>query len=110
MRRSLVLAIKVARTTDAGGWQLGGKTGAGFLTRFDGRGYVGSCMKCGKRRVRKGRDGLRKCPRCGVLPGLLRLNRSGAKPDAQTIGTPQSEAIHLPTEPHPPQDIAVSKP
>jgi ribosomal protein L37AE/L43A len=46
---------------------------------------VASCMKCGRRRIRKRKNGLRKCPRCGVLPGVYRLDRSGYLEGTTTI-------------------------
>ena len=42
-------------------------------------GAVVACPRCGKRKIRKSQKyGWRKCRRCGVLGGMLRMDRSGA--------------------------------
>lgn len=41
---------------------------------------MANCHKCGKLKIRKRRDGTRCCKRCGTLPGLYRLSRSGFDP------------------------------
>jgi hypothetical protein len=46
---------------------------------------MGSCPCCGKRRVHKRKDGRRKCPRCGFLPGIARLDRSGFNTNGEII-------------------------
>lgn len=38
---------------------------------------MADCHKCGAGKLRKQRDGRRKCKRCGFLPGRKLLDRSG---------------------------------
>lgn len=42
-----------------------------------------SCPKCGQKKIRKRKDGLRWCRRCGCLGGIARLYRSGNIPIAE---------------------------
>lgn len=49
---------------------------------------MASCPKCARRNIRKRRDGLRWCRRCGCLPNQKKLRRDGTKP-APTEGDSQ---------------------
>jgi len=40
---------------------------------------MASCPKCGKRKIKKRKDGRRKCPRDGFLNSGMQLNRAGEK-------------------------------
>ena len=57
---------------------------------------MAACQKCGRRKVRKNRIyGYRKCPRCGVLGGDARLDRSGVptNSDSPAFVCEQSQEI-----------------
>lgn len=46
---------------------------------------MASCPKCGKHPIRKGKDGRRKCRRCGFLPGQHGLLRHGEQMEAKAL-------------------------
>lgn len=40
---------------------------------------MASCLKCGKHPIRKNTKGFYSCPRCGLRPTVMKLDRSGVK-------------------------------
>lgn len=40
---------------------------------------MASCPKCGKRHIRKSKDGLKRCRHCGLLTNGLNLLRNGLR-------------------------------
>lgn len=38
---------------------------------------MATCSRCNRTNIRKRKDGRKKCPRCGFLPGAKNLTRDG---------------------------------
>jgi transcription initiation factor TFIIIB Brf1 subunit/transcription initiation factor TFIIB len=43
---------------------------------------MASCPKCGRQKVGKDIEGRRRCRKCGILPGMNGMDRSGFPRDA----------------------------
>lgn len=56
---------------------------------------MASCHKCGKVKIRKRRDGSRSCKRCGIIPSITQVGRSGELrlPTEQNAVPKQGELI-----------------
>lgn len=43
---------------------------------------MANCPNCARRGIKKSKDGVKRCPRCGTLPNGINLRRDGTRAEA----------------------------